>query len=283
MVDEATQEGARAPENAGRPGSRPSDAEAVDEALLRGAEGAFGGDAVDRLQRFAELLRGPGIERGLLGPREASRIWGRHLVNSAALVPLIGLAASDSASVAGGARTEPAANMGHTDGGLRSAGGVVESGARTAPAGVDSSRPAVIDIGSGAGLPGLVIACCAPTLEVTLVESMTRRVAWLRECAERLELGHVTVIDARAEDLFGELQAGSVVARAVAPLGKLLRLTWPLVAPGGQLLALKGARAADEVSAARKELRRAHARAEVLEVHAFTGAEPATVVRVRAS
>jgi 16S rRNA (guanine527-N7)-methyltransferase len=111
------------------------------------------------------------------------------------------------------------------------------------------------DIGSGAGLPGLVLAIRRPDLTVTLVEPLLRRVAFLNETVDRLALGNVEVVRARAEDLHGEREFSVVTSRAVAPLPRLLEWCMPLVRLGGELLAMKGARAAEEVQAAARELR----------------------------
>ncbi|GAB2621795.1 16S rRNA (guanine(527)-N(7))-methyltransferase RsmG [Pseudactinotalea suaedae] len=113
----------------------------------------------------------------------------------------------------------------------------------------------VIDVGSGAGLPGIVLALMRPDLQIHLVEPMQRRVAWLTEVGERLELGNVVVHGERAEDLHGELVAEAVTARAVAALDKLARWTMPMVRMGGALLAMKGQRAAEEVTQAGTVLR----------------------------
>lgn len=128
------------------------------------------------------------------------------------------------------------------------------------------SRGSVIDVGSGAGLPGLVIAIARPDLSVTLVEPMERRVEWLEEVVSTLDLDNVTVVRERAEKLGKSLRADVVTARAVAALPKLLKLTSPMIAPGGRLLALKGRRAYEEVRLAREELKRRHLRARVHEV-----------------
>ncbi|MFP5346667.1 MAG: 16S rRNA (guanine(527)-N(7))-methyltransferase RsmG, partial [Actinomycetes bacterium] len=93
----------------------------------------------------------------------------------------------------------------------------------------------VIDIGSGAGLPGLALAIARPDLQITLVEPFERRSLWLAEVAQDLDVG-VQVVRARAEDLAGTRRARVVTARAVAPLPKLLRWGVPLVAAHGQLL-----------------------------------------------
>ena len=111
------------------------------------------------------------------------------------------------------------------------------------------------DIGSGAGLPGVVLAIVRPELEVTLIETMQRRTTWLEEVDAELGLG-LEVVRARAEDLHGTRSFDVVTARAVAALDKLSRWTLPLVADGGELLALKGSSAQDEIDAAQKVLRR---------------------------
>lgn len=140
----------------------------------------------------------------------------------------------------------------------------------------------VIDVGSGAGLPGVVIALMRPDLQVHLVEPMQRRVTWLTEVAERLELGNVVVHGERAEDLHERLRADVVTARAVAALDKLARWTMPMVRLGGALLALKGARADEEVASARRVLDRLGATAvQVHEVDLYDDGEVTRVVEVR--
>ncbi|WP_298992026.1 16S rRNA (guanine(527)-N(7))-methyltransferase RsmG [uncultured Pseudokineococcus sp.] len=113
----------------------------------------------------------------------------------------------------------------------------------------------VLDVGSGAGLPGLVLALARPDLELVLVDSALRRVRWLEHAVEVLDAAvpgpdlRVRVVRARAEELAGHEEADVVTSRAVAPLDRLARWCAPLVAPGGQLLAVKGGTAADEVAA----------------------------------
>jgi 16S rRNA (guanine527-N7)-methyltransferase len=194
---------------------------------------AFFGPAWPAVEAFAELLSGPGVERGLVGPREAARVWSRHLINSAALAEFL------------------------------------------------PAEGAVIDVGSGAGLPGLVLAAMRPDLEVHLVEPMQRRVAWLREVRDRLALDRVIVHPARAEELHGALRADVVTARAVAPLDRLVRWTVPLVRRGGRLAVLKGRRAAEELRAAEVDLRRAGAvELHVHEVDVLHLGDPTFVVEV---
>lgn len=105
----------------------------------------------------------------------------------------------------------------------------------------------VADVGSGAGLPGLVLAIARPDLRITLVEPLLRRTTFLTEAVEQLELPNVEVVRDRAEALHGRRSFAVVASRAVAPLDRLARWCLPLVAPGGRMLAMKGSSAADEV------------------------------------
>jgi 16S rRNA (guanine527-N7)-methyltransferase len=114
----------------------------------------------------------------------------------------------------------------------------------------------VIDVGSGAGLPGIPLAIARPDLAVTLVEPLLRRATWLEEVVAGLGLTRVTVVRARAEELHGRLDAAYVTARAVAPMARLAGWCLPLVRPGGELLAMKGRSASEEVTGAEKTLRR---------------------------
>lgn len=158
----------------------------------------FGG-RLPLAERYAGLLTGPGIERGLIGPREADRLWDRHILNCAALGELV----PDSGTL--------------------------------------------VDIGSGAGLPGIILAILSPGLRITLVEPLLRRSVFLTECVADLDLRNVEVSRARAEDLAGQLTADVVTARAVAPLSKLAAWACGLARPGGTVLAMKGERAAREL------------------------------------
>jgi 16S rRNA (guanine527-N7)-methyltransferase len=160
------------------------------------------GDRLCLAERYAGILVADGVERGLLGPREAPRIWERHLLNCAAIEPLI------------------------------------PSGAY------------VVDVGSGAGLPGIVLAVARPDLTITLVEPLARRMTFLDEVVQELGLTHTNTVRARAEECVRLLDPADVVtARAVAPLDRLAAWCVPLVAIGGRLLALKGTSAQDEVAA----------------------------------
>ena len=190
------------------------------------------GDGLETITRYVDILASRGIDWGLIGPREADRLWGRHVLNSAVLAGLPG------------------------------------QGAR------------VLDVGSGAGLPGVPLAIARPDLAVVLLEPLLRRYEFLVQVVDELELGdRVQVVRGRAEDLHDNFDV--VTARAVAPLGKLLGWTKPLFLPDGELLALKGTSAADEVRDAGKQLRRDRLDAEVLEMRATPEAEPTHVVRVR--
>lgn len=112
------------------------------------------------------------------------------------------------------------------------------------------------DVGSGAGLPGLVLAIARPDVEWVLIEPMERRVAWLSEQVESLDLDNVEVVRARAEDWKRGPVLDAVTARAVSALKTLIPITAPLVRDGGELILLKGANAENEITAAEKQLRK---------------------------
>lgn len=139
------------------------------------------------------------------------------------------------------------------------------------------------DVGSGAGLPGLVLAIARPDVHLTLIEPMERRTDWLQSEVDRLALDNVTVLRARAEDVPGSgalLPLDQVTARAVSALRALIPLTAPLVRSGGELLLMKGGRAADEIVAAQKVIRKHRLeRVEVLELGGEHGLETTRVVR----
>jgi 16S rRNA (guanine527-N7)-methyltransferase len=172
------------------------------------ARRAFPSDRLELAEQYAGLLAGEGVVRGLIGPREAPRLWDRHLVNCALLGDLI-------------------------------------------PAG-----STVCDIGSGAGLPGLVLAIARPDLTVTLVEPLLRRTSFLGEVVAGLALSNVVVVRGRAEALHGEQTFDVVTSRAVAPLDRLLGWSMPLVAPSGALVAMKGSSVEAEITSAADELTR---------------------------
>lgn len=140
----------------------------------------------------------------------------------------------------------------------------------------------VADVGSGAGLPGIPLAIVRPDLQVTLIEPLLRRTNFLELAVDELSLGgRVSVLRARAEETKERFDI--VVCRAVASLDKLLKWTAPLLAPGGQLVALKGESAEDEIRGAAPLLKRLGLRAEVLELRAAQGVEGTRAIRVTRS
>ena len=169
--------------------------------MTSGTRPSVFGERLPLAERYAEHLATTGVEWGLVGPREASRVWERHILNCAVVADLI----------------PPAAR--------------------------------VLDIGSGAGLPGIPLALARPDLRVVLVEPLARRVEWLRTVLADLELP-VEVERGRAEDTPIRRRwegADVVTSRAVAPLHRLAAWCLPLVRPGGMMLAVKGMSAPAEV------------------------------------
>ena len=187
-------------------------------------------------ERYVALLAGPGVTRGLIGPREADRLSERHMLNSAVLAELV-------------------------------------------PAGAQ-----VLDVGSGAGFPGIPLAFARPDLELTLLEPMARRVAWLEQITEELGLP-VRVHRGRVEDVLIRAELGEweiVTARAVAPLGRLASWCLPLVVPGGRLLAIKGAQAGEEVVRDADAVRSAGGGAvDIVRCGTTVVSSPTTVIVVR--
>ncbi|HEY0638445.1 MAG TPA: 16S rRNA (guanine(527)-N(7))-methyltransferase RsmG [Pseudonocardiaceae bacterium] len=176
------------------------------------------GDRLPLAARYVALLATTGVERGLIGPREVDRLWERHVLNCAVVAAVLPCAAAELG---------PAVERD------RSVSGEVR----------------LVDLGSGAGLPGIPLALARPDVSITLLEPMERRVAWLREVAETLGLS-VTVTRGRAEspDVIEDLGGADVVtARAVAPLARLAGWALPLLRPGGELVAMKGQTAHDEI------------------------------------
>jgi len=167
------------------------------------------GDRLESAACYAEMLAGVAVERGLIGPREADRLWERHLLNSAAVAELI------------------------------------EPGVR------------VVDVGSGAGLPGVPLALARPDLRIVLVEPMLRRTEFLQQVVDELGV-QIEVVRGRAEEPSVREKVGNadaVVCRAVAPLDRLTRWCLPLLRAGGQLLAIKGERADEEAERHRRVMR----------------------------
>ncbi|WP_166869609.1 16S rRNA (guanine(527)-N(7))-methyltransferase RsmG [Salinibacterium sp. ZJ70] len=113
------------------------------------------------------------------------------------------------------------------------------------------------DIGTGAGLPGLVLAIARPDVHFVLIEPMERRVEWLQEEVDALDLRNVDVVRARAEEAEISEPLTQVTARAVSALSKLIPITVPLLAAGGELVFMKGERVHDEIEAAQKVIRKA--------------------------
>lgn len=190
---------------------------------------AYFGDAYPRVRAFAELLAAEGVARGLIGPREVTRLWERHVLNSAALAAFL-------------------------------------------PTGM------VADVGSGAGLPGLVLAAMDPGREFVLVEPMERRVQWLFEAARECGIDNVKIVRGRAEEVAESVEADVVTARAVAAIDKLVKWCMPLLSQGGSLVLLKGRSAADEIERAKYTLRRHRLSSEIHEAGTIEGVEPTTVV-----
>jgi 16S rRNA (guanine527-N7)-methyltransferase len=158
------------------------------------ARRVFGVERLSVAQRYAELLATDGVVRGLIGPREAPRLWDRHLLNCAVVGEVIGRGAT------------------------------------------------VVDVGSGAGLPGLALAIARPDLRVTLLEPLLRRTRFLEEAVQTLGLGdQVEVLRGRAEEQHGRRTWEVVTARAVAPLEKLARWCLPLAAAHGEVGGMEGA------------------------------------------
>lgn len=193
------------------------------------------GDRLPHVEIYADLLATVGVARGLLGRREAPRIWDRHILNCGVIAPLF----------RGGA--------------------------------------SICDVGSGAGLPGIVLALARPDVTVTVLDPLLRRTTFLAEVIAKLALP-VRVVRARAEEAAGSICADYVTARAVAPLAQLATWALPLCAPGGELVALKGSSAAAEVAAAAPALRRLGAGPARIEEFGQGVVQPVTtVVRIQSA
>lgn len=139
----------------------------------------------------------------------------------------------------------------------------------------------VADVGSGAGLPGLCLAIARPDLELTLIEPLERRVIWLQEVVDDLGLDNVTIMRTRAELAVGMVNADVVTARAVSALSNLAGLTIPLLAGKGEVLAIKGRSAGEEIEKAAKAIRKlGGTQTSVVLVGQDLLEEPTTVVRI---
>jgi len=143
-------------------------------------------------------------------------------------------------------------------------------------------RGDLVDIGSGAGLPGIVLAMLRPGLHVVLLEPLLRRSVFLEECVSTLGLRNATVVRARTDDrAAARITADVATARAVAPLDRLVGWAAPLLRPGGELLAIKGQSAEAELAAAKPVLSKLGVRsAEVLQAGHGRVISATTVVRV---
>lgn len=140
----------------------------------------------------------------------------------------------------------------------------------------------VADIGSGAGLPGLCLAIARPDLKLTLIEPLERRCIWLSEVIDDLQLDNVTVMRGRAEQMVDVVNADYVTARAVSALSNLAGLTIPLLHGSGELIAIKGRSAAEEVTKAAKVIRKlGGTETDVLTVGETLLEDPTTVVRIK--
>lgn len=140
----------------------------------------------------------------------------------------------------------------------------------------------VADVGSGAGLPGLCLAIARPDLKLTLIEPLERRCIWLQEVIDDLGLDNVVVWRGRAEAAVGLEDFTVVTARAVSALDKLARLTLPLLAGRGELVAIKGRSAQEEIEKAQKVLRKLGAvKTDIVICGEDLLEESTTVVRVK--
>jgi 16S rRNA (guanine527-N7)-methyltransferase len=140
----------------------------------------------------------------------------------------------------------------------------------------------VADIGSGAGLPGMVMAIRRPDLRVTLIEPLLRRTTFLDEAVSTLGLSNVEVRRARAEDVHGSAEFDVVTSRAVAPLDRLSRWSLPLVRSGGSFIAMKGSSAEQEIATARKAINLERGRIDgIVEVGGAFVDPPVRLVRIR--
>lgn len=199
------------------------------------------GSAYDQMHQFYQKLEKEGEERGLIGPRESERLWERHLLNSAALVPFI--------------QQETQQQNQHP---LH-----------------------IADVGSGAGFPGIVLAIMLPNHHFTLIEPMERRIEWLNEVIAELHLSNVTVQHLRAEDYQPKESFDIVTCRAVARLTKLVPWVLPLLHKNGKFIALKGKSAQQEIDKAEKEIRKAKGtNPHAYPAPVAEGLEPTTVVTI---
>lgn len=144
-------------------------------------------------------------------------------------------------------------------------------------------RPGLVgDVGSGAGLPGVVLAVARPDVDFVLIEPMERRVAWLDEQRELLGLTNMTVVRARAEEFRPEHPLDQVTARAVSAFSKLIPWCAPLLRARGEMVLMKGAGAEKEIAAAEKSIRRFRlSEVRVQELGRELAVEPTRVITAR--
>ncbi|MFW7415359.1 16S rRNA (guanine(527)-N(7))-methyltransferase RsmG [Demequina sp. SO4-18] len=139
----------------------------------------------------------------------------------------------------------------------------------------------IVDVGSGAGLPGMVVAAMLPERRVVLVEPMERRTTWLYEAARECGIDNVTVVRGRAEEVRDVVEADAITARAVAPIDRLVKWCAPLLADGGEMALLKGRSAPEELERAKYVLRKFGLTGSVESAPTLPELEPTTVVRLR--
>ena len=139
----------------------------------------------------------------------------------------------------------------------------------------------IVDVGSGAGLPGLVIAAMVPHRQVILVEPMERRTTWLYEAAEVCGIDNVTVVRGRAEEVRDVVEADVITARAVASIDKLVKWSAPLLSARGEMALLKGRSAPEELERAKYVLRKFNLVGSVHSAPTLATLEPTTVVRLQ--
>lgn len=191
------------------------------------------GDRGELAVAYHDWLADQGILRGLIGPREVTRLWQRHILNSAVVSSLCDQGSS------------------------------------------------VVDIGSGAGLPGIPMHIARPDLSMALVEPLLRRTTFLDEVIEDLGLS-TKVHRGRAEEKHIVADVGGadyVTSRAVAPLGKLVRWSAPLCRKGGKIIALKGSSAREEIERDARDLKKAGVRSsEIVTLNDPALESPTTVV-----
>ncbi|HLI38649.1 MAG TPA: 16S rRNA (guanine(527)-N(7))-methyltransferase RsmG [Streptosporangiaceae bacterium] len=210
----------------------------------------------------------PGAARGTSPPPQAAAVFGECLPTAAAYAAMLATAGVAHGLI--GPREVPRLWERHLLN-CAAVADLVPQGCRT-----------LVDIGSGAGLPGIVLAMMLPGVRVILLEPAERRCRFLAECVSTLRLRNAAVLRGRAED--APVRADVATARAVAPLGRLAGLAVAVVGPGGMVLAIKGRTAAQELSSAGPALRRIGARnAEVVRAGHGKVFPATTVVRFFAS